>query len=107
MGQRHRGRKLPNAPTAEEVEAMLDASRGWLNAAIALAVFAGLRQGEVRALEVRDVDLRAGIITIRRAFSEGEIVPPKSGSARRHFPTLGNWWETADPLIPQVSNTQR
>jgi integrase len=76
------GRKLPSAPTAEEVEAMLEASRGWLNTAIALAAFAGLRQGEVRALEARDVDLRAGIITIRRAFSEGEVVPPKSGHDR-------------------------
>ncbi len=36
----------------------------------------------MRALEVRDVDLRVGIITIRRAFSEGEVVPPKSGHDR-------------------------
>lgn len=39
--------KLPSAPTDEEVDAMLEASRGWLNTAIALAAFAGLRQGEV------------------------------------------------------------
>lgn len=76
------GRKLPSAPSTEEVEAMLTKSDGWLRVAIALAAFAGLRQGEVRALEVRDVDLEAGIITVRRALSENEPVAPKSGHER-------------------------
>jgi len=40
------------------------------------------RQGEVRALEVRDVDLKGGVITVRRALSEGEAVAPKSGHER-------------------------
>lgn len=40
------------------------------------------RQGEVRALEVRDVDLKGGVITVRRALSEGEAVSPKSGHER-------------------------
>jgi integrase len=76
------GRKLPGAPSTEEVEAMLGAASGWLRVAIALAAFAGLRQGEVRALEVRDVDLRTGILTVRRALSEGQAVAPKSGHER-------------------------
>jgi integrase len=76
------GRKLPSAPSTEEVEAMLAKAEGWLRVAIALAAFAGLRQGEVRALEVRDVDLRGGVITVRRALSEGETVSPKSGHER-------------------------
>lgn len=50
--------------------------------AIALAAFAGLPQGEVRALEVRDVDVGSGIITVRRALSEDEPVAPKSGHER-------------------------
>ncbi|HEY2407639.1 MAG TPA: tyrosine-type recombinase/integrase [Polyangiaceae bacterium] len=76
------GRKLPSAPSMEEIEAMLGAARGWLKTAIAFAAFAGLRQGEVRALEVGDVDLKTGIITVRRALSEGELVAPKSGHDR-------------------------
>lgn len=76
------GRKLPSAPSTEEVEAMLAKADGWLRVAIALAAFAGLRQGEVRALEVRDGDLKAGIITVRRALSENEPVAPKSGHER-------------------------
>lgn len=61
---------------------MLDSSEGWLRTAIALAAFAGLRQDEVRALEVRDVDTAAAIITVRRALSEDERVAPKSGHER-------------------------
>jgi integrase len=76
------GRKLSSAPSTEEVEAMLSAASGWLRVSIALAAFAGLRQGEVRALEVRDVDQAAGLITVRRALSEGEAVSPKSGHER-------------------------
>jgi integrase len=76
------GRKLPSAPSTAEVEAMLGRAEGWLRVAIALAAFAGLRQGEVRALEVRDVDLKLGVITVRRALSENDSVAPKSGHER-------------------------
>jgi integrase/recombinase XerD len=76
------GRKLPSAPSTEEVEAMLAKAEGWLRVAIALAAFAGLRQGEMRALEVRDVDLKAGVINVRRALSENSPVAPKSGHER-------------------------
>lgn len=50
--------------------------------AIALAAFAGLRQGEVRALELRDVDLKLGVVAVRRALSENDSVAPKSGHER-------------------------
>jgi integrase len=76
------GRKLPSAPSSEEVEAMLGKAEGWLRVAIALGAFAGLRQGEVRALEARDVDLKVGVITVRHALSENETVAPKSGHER-------------------------
>src|SRR5271166_3153152 len=76
------GRKLPDAPTDEEVRAMQTHAHGWLHTAIALAAFAGLRMGEVRALEVRDVDLTSGRILVRRALSEDEVMPPKSGHER-------------------------
>ncbi len=50
--------------------------------AVALGALAGLRQGEVRALEVRGVDLKQGFITVRWALSENEPVAPKSGDER-------------------------
>lgn len=65
-------RKLPSAPPTDEVNAMLANATGWLSVAVALGALAGLRQGEVRALEVRDVDLKQGIITFAwRARSHG------------------------------------
>jgi integrase len=38
--------------------------------------------GEVRALEVRDVDLERGRLLVRRAFSSDEVMSPKSGDER-------------------------
>ncbi len=75
-------KKLPDAPSDEEVTAMLTTATGWLKTAITLAVFGGLRQGEIRGLEVRDVDLVGGRLLIRRALSEDTEVTPKSGHDR-------------------------
>ena len=61
---------------------LLEQSRGWLRVAIALSVYAGLRMGEVRALEVRDVDFKRQSILVRHALSADEVVPPKSGHER-------------------------
>jgi integrase len=100
------GNKLPDAPADHEIRAMLTHARGWLRGAIALAAFAGLRVGEVLALEVGDVELNSreaavvgietgsgasavtsvaapiGRVCVRRALSEREVLPPKSGHER-------------------------
>lgn len=73
--------KLPDAPGAEEINSMVGAP-GWLGLAIALAAFAGMRMGEVRGLEVRDVDLEGKRILIRRALSEDISLTTKSGRER-------------------------
>jgi integrase len=77
-----RSAKLPEAPPVELVRAALSAARDPLRVAIALASLAGLRTGEVRALEVRDVDLRGGRIRVRRSLSAGELVDPKGRDER-------------------------
>ena len=53
------------------------------------AFYAGLRQGELRALRVEDVDLAAGVIHVRRGWDrdEGEITL-KSHSGRRTVPIV-------------------
>jgi integrase len=51
--------------------------------AFGLAIYGGLRSGEIRALRGGDVDLRRGVITIRRAISAGEEVTTKSGHERQ------------------------
>jgi integrase len=74
-------RKVADAPSSEEVDAMLKAT-GWLGLSIALAAMAGLRMGEVRALEVRDVGFEQRRILVRRAMSEEASLTPKSGHER-------------------------
>jgi integrase len=48
----------------------------------AVGVLAGLRPGEVLALEWGDVDLRARRILVQRQARNGRVGPPKSGKAR-------------------------
>ena len=75
-------KKLPDAPSDEDVVQLLASASGWLRIAIALSTNAGLRMGEVRALEVGDVDLARGLIVVRHAFSGSEVLSPKSGHER-------------------------
>lgn len=75
-------RKLPDCPSRDDVARMLDGATGWARVAIALAANAGLRLGEVRALEVRDVDTEQLALHVRRSLSENELVTPKSGHER-------------------------
>ena len=75
-------RKLPSAPAVDDVARLIASATDWLRTAIALAAFAGLRSGEVRALEVQDVQLASGQTLVRRALSESEVTTPKSGHER-------------------------
>lgn len=50
--------------------------------AMAVAAYAGLRAGEVRALRRRDVDLERGVLTVRVARTAGEESTPKSKHSR-------------------------
>lgn len=77
----------------------------------AVAVEAGLRQGELLALRWRDVDWSAGLIRVRRAFVRGEFTTPKSRRSsravpmhdglaallERHFQASG--WQADDDLV--------
>jgi integrase len=48
----------------------------------AISRYAGLRPGEVRALEWSDVDLVKGTIKVRRTIRMGKVGTPKSGEGR-------------------------
>jgi integrase len=56
----------------------------------ALAFFAGLRRGELRALRAEDVDFDAGLVRVRRGWDdiEGEI-EPKTFAGKRDVPMMG------------------
>jgi integrase len=72
-------RQLPNAPSVDEFHRLL-AATGWIEIAIALSGYAGLRQGEVSAPQIRDLDFKSSRIMVRHAFSE--LVTPKSTHER-------------------------
>lgn len=75
-------KKLPRCPSDEDVAGILRVTHGWLRVACALAALAGLRSGEVRALEVGDVNLRKGEIHVCRSMSADEVSTTKSDEDR-------------------------
>jgi integrase len=71
-------------------EALIEALPEPEQAFWALAFFAGLRRGELRALRAEDVDFDAGLVRVRRGWDdvEGEI-EPKTFAGRRDVPMMG------------------
>ena len=72
----------------EQARTLLEAARGdWLEALYALAVTAGLRQGELLGLRWEDVDLQNGTLQVRRALTTTKDGPkftaPKTPKSRR------------------------
>lgn len=75
----------PDPLTKAEVEALLTV--GCLHpadhAAVTLAIYTGLRPGEICALAREDVDLEAGLIHVQRAITgKGTFKLPKTGKPR-------------------------
>ena len=90
--------KLPAAPSDEDVRLVLEHLRGWLAAVIGLAAFAGLRVSEALALLVGDVNRRERKIYVRRALSDGAVVPPKGDEERTvPYPQVLERW-----LVPML-----
>ncbi len=89
------GVRKPRAPkpevgsfSAEEAKTILDTSRGGPHEAlVAIALNAGLREGELFALQWQDVDLREGVLTVRRSQRETSghlyVSTTKTESVRR------------------------
>ena len=77
--------------TPEEAAALLAALEPRDRAPWALALYAGLRLGEVRALEWSDVDLDAGELHVRRAWCNRtkQVTRPKTPAAERTVPIAG------------------
>lgn len=86
--------KAGRALEPEEAEALLRAFDAWptpgVGLALRLCLALGLRAGEALALKWGDIDLEAGTLTIRRAWTalggKGTLTEPKTPSARRTLP---------------------
>lgn len=67
------------------------------------AAATGLRPEEWQALERRDIDRRAGILTVRRTISGGEIVElAKTARSRRQVPLSRRALEALDAIPPRL-----
>jgi integrase len=70
-----------------EAQRLLDALPTDDQALWATASFAGLRRGELRGLECRDVDVQADVIHVRRGWDDYEgAIDPKSKKGTRDVP---------------------
>lgn len=67
-----------------EVRLLLQAAEdGTTRCLILLAVFSGMRQGELLALQWGDIDWNRSTIKVRRAFSRGQLESPKTAHSLR------------------------
>ena len=91
-----RERRQDHVWSDEEIEALLraaeelaekPASRYDYTPLLRTALFTGLRLGELLGLQWQDVDLREGVLHVRRQFTRlGEYAPPKTKAAIRRIP---------------------
>jgi integrase len=71
----------------DQAAALIAALRPDDHALWGTAFYAGLRMGEVRALQWSDIDLEAGVIRVTQAMDgKGTLVAPKSAAGRRTVP---------------------
>lgn len=74
-------------PTKDELRAMLATVTGRWRPIIVTDMFTGLRGSELRGLKWEDVDLKAGIIHVRRRVDAWDVFgPPKTKAGKRSIP---------------------
>lgn len=99
-----RGRRERFASPAE-AEALIIAAPEGDRATWATAFYAGLRQGELRALRVGDVNLAAGVIHVERGWDRAEgAIELKSHAGRRRVPIVA---VLRDHLIDHLARSGR
>jgi integrase len=82
--------KTMEAPTPEQVEAVVAAASPAARGPILLAATSGLRRGEVFGLHWQDVDFEARLIRVRCANLDGVICKPKTAAGERLVPMFGS-----------------
>lgn len=73
-----------NILTPEEIRKLIDATEeGCYRGIIQVAIFTGMRQGEILGLQWGDVDWNSRQIHVRRAWKEGAFTEPKTRNSVR------------------------
>jgi len=77
----------PEMPSREELKAIIDATPERSRPLILTAIFTGLRGSELRGLLWSDVDLKRGVLSVRRRVDRfNSFGPPKSKAGTRDIP---------------------
>jgi len=88
-----------------EIELLADELGAVYGPLVVVAAYTGLRPSEWSALEWRDVDRDAGVLTIERAFSYGQVKAVKTKGSRRRVP-LPARAAAALELVPRRLDTR-
>lgn len=77
----------PEMPTRDQLKAIIDATPDRYRPLILTAIFTGLRGSELRGLLWEDVDLKRGVLSVRRRVDRfNAFGPPKSRAGTRDIP---------------------
>lgn len=84
-------KKKGQAFTREQEERFVQACQSnYRGVALLVALYCGLRRGELLGLTTDDIHLEERYISINKQFQNGKIVPPKTDSGIRNVPILDN-----------------
>lgn len=72
----------------DEVDLLLEASKGQYKNFLGIAFFTGMRSGEILALKWTDIDFNTDTISVERTLSKGHIQEPKTRSSFRDIEML-------------------
>ncbi len=101
-------RPVGQAMSGEQVETALAAVEFRERVILQLAIFAGMRPGELLAIQREHVSADASVIEIRRRVYRGKFADPKNGLVRtvavppKTASLLGEWMETAVERTPEA-----
>lgn len=82
--------KKVEAPTREQVDAVIAAASDAGRGPIILAATSGLRRGEIFALRWKDIDFETRLIRVRASNPDGTITQTKTAAGERLVPMFGS-----------------
>jgi integrase len=88
--------------TWEQVETVADELDPRYRAIPLVLVGTGLRPEELWAVERRDLDLEAGVLTVSRVFSGGQVKEPKTERSKRRVPLRARVVEAIKAQPPRM-----
>lgn len=97
--------RIPEIIDATEAEARLALLTDYDRAIWGLVFYSGLRVGEIRALQVEDVDLELGVIRVRSTYDDIEgRQSPKTAAGTREVPMIFPLRRLLTAYLPHVAH---